>query len=244
MHNSQSIHPGKISWAGNAAKREADITLYRAMAYDLLKQASLGRPLRILSFPAQTWAWELGLKDFYASTPMEFIGLERDPTLHRKAKRFAAGFPKAFKMTDKPVSFREFSQTSRMRRPCDLVYLDWMGTWSSEKKEDLSALFQRGLLAVGGLLVMTVSLRRGQPETLDELADLSYDLPLAFYDARGEDKYTGNIKVRGIPHWVANHAMNNHEVKMRPLLASVYYSRTGVSEQTQPQLQIMMLREA
>ena len=78
---------------------------------------------------------------------------------------------------------------------------------------------------------------------MNELTDLSYDLPLAFYDARGEDKYTSNLKVRGIPHWVQNYAKEQFDIDMRPLMASVYYSSTGISQQTQPQLQIVLLRE-
>ncbi len=241
----QSVDPNEIAWNANTAKREADHTIYRAMAYDIsCQRRRTGKRLRVLSFPAKTWAWELGLAECYPDIPMEFLGLEQDASVYKQTKKFAAGFPRSFSMTDTPVSFQRFAASYRRRRPFDVVYLDWMGTWSKEKKEDISMLFDRQLLAVGGLLLVTVSLRRGRACTLEELADLSYDLPLAFYDARGEDKYTSNLKVRGIPHWIQNYAHSMHDVSMRPIMASVYYSRTGLSTQTQPQLQILMLRES
>jgi hypothetical protein len=243
--NNQSIDPKTIAWNANTAKREADRTIYRAMAYDLAQQSrKSGKRLRALTFPAKTWAWELGLTECYPDIRLEFVGLEQDPTIYKATKRFASGFPKTFAMSEKPMPFRSFAEQERRKKPFDIVYLDWMGTWSKEKKNDISAMFHNQMLAVGGLLLITVSLRRGQPRTLEELADLSYDLPLAFYDARGEDKYASNLKVRGIPHWIQDYAINYHDVDMRPIMASVYYSRTGLSTQTQPQLQILMLRES
>lgn len=245
MTNDQSVNPVDILWSGNSAKRAADDTMYRAMAFDLLNLQRGGkRRLRVLSFPAQTWAWEQRLEETFPQLQMEFIGLERDVSVFRKTKKFAAGFSKRYAMTDKPCDFQSFAANNRLRRPFDIVYLDWMGTWSREKKDDISALFKGEMLSVGGLLIVTVSLRRGRPETIEELTDLSHDLPLAFYDARGEDKYVRSLKVRGIPHWIQNYAIENHIISMTPLLASVYYSRTGLSNQTQPQLQIMMRRDA
>lgn len=245
MTNSQSMNPDEILWNGNNAKRAADDTMYRAMAFDLMALARNPRQrLRVLSFPAQTWAWEQRLEENFPQIPMEFLGLERDAAVFKKTKKFAAGFSKRYALTEKPCDFKSFAETNRRRRPFDVIYLDWMGTWSREKKEDISALFKGDMLAVGGLLIITVSLRRGRPETMEELADLSYDLPLAFYDARGEHRYVRNLKVCGIPHWIQDYAMENHIVSMAPLLASVYYSRTGLSDQTQPQLQIMLRRDA
>ena len=240
----QTIDPSRIAWGSNLAKRPADHMLYRSMAFDLLQQhRRTKKRLRILSLPAKTWVWEQELANTFPDIPLEFVGLERDPMLHKKTAKFSEALPRQFKMTDGPVDFRSFADLTNGRRPYDVIYLDWMGTWSKEKKDDVVAMFRNELLAVGGMLLLTVSLRRGRPETMNELTDLSYDLPLAFYDARGEDKYTSNLKVRGIPHWVQNYAKEQFDIDMRPLMASVYYSSTGISQQTQPQLQIVLLRE-
>ena len=97
MKNSQSIDPKNITWNANTAKREADRTIYRAMAYDLTQQSRRsGKRLRALTFPAKTWAWELGLAECYPDILMEFVGLEQDPAIYRATKRFAAGLPKTF----------------------------------------------------------------------------------------------------------------------------------------------------
>jgi hypothetical protein len=240
----ETVDPSRIAWGLNTSKRLADAMLYRSMAFDLMRQyRRMKKRLRILSFPAQTWVWEQALASDFPDVKMEFLGLERDPRIHKKTAKFGEALPQHFKMTAGPVDFRSFADLTTRRRPYDVIYLDWMGTWSKEKKEDIAAMFRNELLAVGGMLLLTVSLRRGRPETMDELTDLSYDLPLAFYDARGEDKYTSNLKVRGIPHWVQNYAKEYFDIDMRPLMASVYYSSTGLSHQVQPQLQIVLLRE-
>ena len=240
----QTVDPADIRWEANTSKREADYMAYRAMAFDLMQPRQKSKRLRVLSFPAETWQWEQGLVDVFPSLQLEFVGLERDLKVFKRTRKVAGALSKRFSMPDHPCSFQDYALAQRSRRGFDLVYLDWMGTWSKEKKSDLAAMFSRNLLAVGGVLLMTVSIRRGRPESMDELADLSYDLPLAFYDARGEDKYTSNLKVRGIPHWVQNYAEENHDVRMRPIMASVYYSNTGLSTHVQPQLQILMLRES
>jgi hypothetical protein len=240
----ESIDPSKVAWGLNTAKRAADHMLYRSMAFDLMRQyRRTKKRLSILSFPAETWVWEQALASDFPSVPMEFTGLERNPKIHGRTVRFMEVLSRHFSMTNGPLEFCDFAELSTRRRPYDVIYLDWMGTWSMEKKEDIAAMFRNKMLAVGGMLLMTVSLRRGRPETMGELTDLSYDLPLAFYDARGEDKYTSNLKVRGIPHWVQNYAKENFGIEMRPLMASVYYSSTGLSCQVQPQLQIVLLRE-
>ena len=146
-------------------------------------------------------------------------------------------------MSSSPMSFVEFSSAFRGRcSPFHIVYLDWMGSWSKDKKSDMDALFKSGMLAEGGLLLMTVSLRRGSLETIEEMQDISYDLPMTFYDSRGKDKNADTIKVRGIPHWVQERAADQ-DISLRPIMATVYYSSTGISGQTEPQLQLMFLRE-
>lgn len=243
----QSVSPNNISWGANTSKREADQTMYRAMAFDIqrMRPASARKTIRVLSFPGPTWLWEQGLEEAFPSARFEFVGVEQDPRVWKRLAKMAAGLPGNYKMFPQATTFRSYVQSRRRNSTAfDVVYLDWMGTWSRDKKADLESMFADNTLAVGGVLVLTLSLRRGRPETMDELHDLSYDLPLAFYDARGEDKYVSSIKVRGIPHWVEAAAMDGYRIKLRPIMASVYYSHTGVgAKQTQPQLQLMFLRE-
>lgn len=231
-----------MNWRANTAKRQADLTMYQAMAFHLLQQKGTSEKRRtVLSFPGPTWAWEQGLADAFAGLKFDFTGLERDTKVHAKLAKACDYLGANYHMAKSPVSFDEYAV--RCRRSFDVIYLDWMGTWSREKKSDIERLFECDLLRPGGLLIVTVCLRRGRPESIDELHDLSYDLPLAFYDARGRDKYVDSVKVRGIPHWIQN-AAHEHRVKLRPLMASVYYSENGKKgECSTPQLQIMMKRE-
>lgn len=235
----ESIDPALVDWELNTSKREADTVAFRAMAYDLLKAR---RPARVLSLPGATWCWELSLSEAFPSLKFNFTGIERDARIHRKAKKMADAMPARYRMHPVPADFAEFAAGLDGRhRPFDVVFLDWMGTWSREKKADLELLMSKGVLAVGGVLLLTVSLRRGRPETMEELHESS--LPFAFWDERGRDRYVNNLKVRGIPAWVTEQAEERFGIKMRPVMASVYYSSTGISNQIQPQLQLMLVRE-
>lgn len=242
-----SISPNDISWEGNSAKRTADQTMYRAMAFDVQRMRAPGSSdgIRVLSFPGPTWLWEQGLAEAFPSARFAFYGIEQDEVVWHKLAQMAALLSGDYNMLNGPATFQDYAKAhQKASSPFDVIYLDWMGTWSREKKADLNSMFASGMLAVGGVLVLTLSLRRGRPETMDELHDMSYSLPMAFYDARGEDKYVSNVKVRGIPHWVVETAEDEYGIKLRPLMASVYYSTTGIgANHTQPQLQLMFLRE-
>ena len=216
--------------------------MFRAISYDIMQMRDR-QPIRVLSFPGPMWGWEQGLLGAFPAAKFKIVGLERDSRIHEKLVKAAVGLPGKLRMTDAACSFSQFAEQHTKRNVgYDIIYLDWMGTWSREKKADLETLFARNLLRPDGVLILTVSLRRGNPETLEELNDLAYDLPVSFYDARGRDRYVNNIKVRGIPHWVEA-AAADRGVAMRPLMASIYYSNTGISDQAQPQLQILMKRE-
>ena len=241
---SGNVDPASVRWDQNSTKRDSDLTVFRAMAFDILHQTKSRKgPLRVLSFPGDRWLWEQNLDSTFDEHKFKFTGLERNTVVHRRSAKLCGGLPARYRLMPK-TSLIEYLQSPEGRKSeFDIVYLDWMGTWSRDKKKDLAALLEgKCSVAVGGLLLLTLSLRRGYPETISELEDLSYDLPLTFYDARGNDRYVSNLKVRGIPHWVQLEAEKSYGVKMRPIMAHIYYSRCGKG-QTQPQLQLLFLRE-
>ena len=234
MAEDTSIKADEIDWWQTDGKRRADHEVHRAMAYDIMNMAQTRGNIRVLSFPGPTWLWEQSTQDMFPQFDLRFHGLERDADIHKKLQRRMLGFPATYSLCRKPQSLQDFARAfDRRRRKIDITYLDWMGTWSREKKEDLHALFRSGLMADDGLLKLTIALRRGRPETTDELRDLAHDLPLMFYDERSRDTYTSNIKVRGIPHWVQNTA-EEYDMDLQPSLAAVYYSQGGA-----PQLQLL-----
>jgi hypothetical protein len=244
MARDKSVNPATIAWGTNISQREADTAMFYGMSFDLSRQyRKTGKRLRILSFPDETWSWELSLENLFSHIPMEFLGLARNAAIHKKTKKFASVLPRRFEMTDKPVGFQTFAASNRKRRSFDVIYLDWLGTWNEEKTDDLCALFHSGLLDVGGLLILTVSLFRGHLVSEKELQDPSLDLPMVFYEARRSSKGASHLKVKGIPQWIQDTADDRFGVKMKPLLTSIHY-RTGPSDEPQPQLQLMMLRES
>lgn len=242
--SSQTIDPSRIRWDGNGPKREADQMLYRAIAMDVIDLAWRG-PIEVLSLPGASFHYERGLSRTFPSFEFRFTGLERHAAVFRKLKAAAAKLGPNYRTTDRPESFGDFAaKRDRRNKQFGIIYLDWMGTWSREKQMDLDALFAKDMLKVGGLLIMTLSLRRGRPETNDALDALSQGLPWAFYDASGKDTYFNNKKVRGVPRWVESLARDQYDVGLRTVMSPIYHSKTGVSDQTQPQLQIVMLRES
>ena len=243
----QSVDPHDIPWKDNDSKRLSDQAAYSNMASDLFRQAEKRgkKPLRVLSFPGAKWLWEQALEESFRKLKFRFTGLERDERVWRKASKMADVLPSRFNLRPRAESFVDYSKSiSTKRTRFDLIYLDWMGTWSAEKKSDIDALLSRGcMLEVGGILMLTVSLRRGQPATIEDLEDESNDLSMAFYYAPGRDKSERNLKARGIPGWVQHLAEEDYSMRLRPIMGNVFYSCEGGGSQCEPQLQLMFLRE-
>jgi hypothetical protein len=128
------------------------------------------------------------------------------------------------------------------RSKYDVIFYDWMGTWSRSKIGDIDLTLRKNILRPGGLLIMTVSLRRGRPETLGHLDRYKRELPCTFRDMRNLNTYVDNIKVCGIPRMVQAMAADRG-VSMLPELVEIYYSETGQSTIAQPQLRITMRHE-
>ena len=89
----QSVAPNAISWGANTSKREADQTMYRAMAFDVqrMRTAKDRKAIRVLSFPGPTWLWEQGLEEAFPTARFEFVGIEQDSRVWKKLKKMASG---------------------------------------------------------------------------------------------------------------------------------------------------------
>lgn len=231
----ESKKPAAINWRSMAAKREADLVTFRVAAVDIL---AMRRTVKVLSFPSTSWRWETSLAEVFQNKRFLFTGVERDPAAYRKAAKSQPDGTTLIK-ADVMELFRDPSG----RRTYDIIYLDWMGTWSKEKQANINALFSvPGRLNDGGLLLLTLALTRGRHVTLDPLEQMAQDLPFVTYDARGRNKHTSSFKVKGIPAWIAQ-AAEERGVKLRPLMANVYYSSTGLSTNVTPQVQFLFLKE-
>jgi hypothetical protein len=239
-----TVDPHELDWGDNIHKRQADQVIFEAMAWRLLNCMPRGVPRRVLSLPGASWCWERALDAAYKEERFEFVGVERDARIAEEAKVALNDLPRGYNV---PIQAefrdyaRDYARKSRRKR-FDIIYLDWMGTWSKEKKADLNALLESDMLAPGGVLLLTLGLRRGRDESMEEIKQLAATggIPLLYHDSRGRNYYFDNAKMLGIPIWVVNRA-KSFSVDLHPKLGSVYYSRTGRG-QTQPQAHMMFYR--
>ena len=231
-----------IDWNANEGKRQANESVMKSIAYYLMQlRSKVDGPLRVLSFPGAGWFWEKDLSDSYPDIQFRFVGLERDAAVYKRAERFAREWKLDMWMTASPCSFAEFAVADTGHGgPYHVIYLDWMGTWSKEKRDDLHLLFNRAMLASGGILILTVALTRGYPGTLRELIEIPKGRikspPVMYQHADGHSDYSKHPKVSGVPHAVAAIA-SDHGYHLEPLMVNVYNSKTNTSTRNQPQLQ-------
>jgi hypothetical protein len=237
----ESIAPSRIDWDENDSKREADAMTFRVMAFDILQ---MKKTLRVLSLPGKSWLWEQLLAEAFNKKMFRFHGLERDQKVHTAGRRRGNALAGNYKMHPNACTVVSYFKEADRSQTYDIIYLDWMVTWSREKQADIKALFaQPARLKKNGLLMVTLSLTRGQPASMGEIQELAEArLPFMVYDSRGENRHTSNFKVRGIPLWITN-AAAEQGIHLRPLMANVYYSNTGISHNVTPQVQLLFKRE-
>jgi hypothetical protein len=241
---SQTADPSAIEWANVTAKRVVEDVTHRGMAIDVM---DMGSRVRVLSFPAAGWIWEQNLMDRFRKIKFDITGIERDPVVHKRSVRTSKSIETGrCSMHPKPCDLRTYLGSAAWKDTFDIIYLDWMGTWSSEKKQDLRQLFsQPTRLNKGGLLIMTMSLNRGYTNTIGQLSEFA-DNPIALttYDERGRDVHTSGIRVRGIPQWIMDEA-SQHGITMSSIMANVYYSQPlKRTRYATPMVQFLMKREA
>lgn len=233
--SSRSKKPATIQWQAIAAKREADQVTFRIAAVDIL---ALKGSVKVLSFPSTSWLWEQSLAEFFSPKRFHFTGVERDAAAYRKSLRNQIPGSNLIK-----ADVMELLQDTAGAKGFGIIYLDWMGSWSKEKMANLNTLFSvPERLRTGGLLICTLALNRGRYESMGPIEQMAIDRPFVTYDGRGRDRHTSSFRVKGIPEWVVQ-AADEKGVKLRPLMANVYYSETGLSTNVTPMVQFMFLKE-
>lgn len=230
-----------MAWADNVGKREADEASFRHLAYELLVKRSATTPVRVLSLPGHDWQWEQQLERAFGGLRFQFSGVEQNPDVHARLSACTANMPERFSTTTDPIKVMEFLILNR-RAEYDLIYYDWMGTWSKEKIAQVDSTLGMRMLSVGGILMMTVSIPRGQPAAVDALRKYPATLPCAFSDARSHNTFVEHPKVCGIPRWVADRAAT-HGMTLTPQMLEVYYSQSATSHHVTPQLRVTMRRD-
>lgn len=222
-----------------AAKREADLLTYKIAARDI---TDMKRTVRVLSLPGESWTWERGLADIFAPKRFRFTGVERDAAIFRKAKKEAACLGRAV-MYEKPCDVATFLKTTPDKDRFDIIYFDWMSSWSNATIGDLDALFTRPTrLSPGGLLILTLALTIDSEDEMGPMEQRTAALPFLAYDARGMEKDASTFRMRGIPQDIVEAAAEGG-VKLRPLMSNVFYFQAESSKAVTPHVQFMFLRE-
>jgi hypothetical protein len=124
--------------------------------------------IRVLSTPAAGWLWEIGMTDMFPAARFDFVGIERDARVHDATRRNAAKIRKrsqsSFVCCAKPLDSAFYTKSvwpALGEDPYDMVYLDWMGSWTRDKLDELRSVCTSGILRRGGYLRFTVGLTRG-----------------------------------------------------------------------------------
>jgi hypothetical protein len=213
----------KARWDSRAAKRFVDELTFRAMA----PWAMTGPKLkRILSLPAADWLWERSFTTTFPKNWATFVGVEKSQPVWRKMKATAENqstvnrnhqFVPCPRATDMAKFLAETPEKY------DMIYLDWMGTWSVAKERQLISIFKRRLLNKGGLLRMTMALDRGKKSIWAPYCEEDSAI-MGFQDLRGVNTPLPEWKVYGIPRMIMNTA-EDLGVKLKLISAIAYTSR-------------------
>ena len=164
--NNHYADPASNNWKKNKdSKRRNDEKLYSLIESFTPKN----KRLHVLSFPANGWCFESGLSE-RITIPLSFTGLEKNDIVFGKAASTAKKLQKSFPnnwYTLYNTTSKNFLDTTSTRY--DVVYLDWMGTWSTEKRDDLITIFKRRVLSKQALLMFTIWQVRGNGKEMDVL---------------------------------------------------------------------------
>jgi hypothetical protein len=195
-----SVNAREIDWENRVSKRKQDPKL-DTLLQPYLKDRS---GVRMLSLPARTWEFEKFVTGTRPDIDWSFTGLEKDPVLFDyMATRTGWASDAGVVVQSHNQTTTEFLLDQERCNPVpfwEVVYFDYMGTWSRAKEEDVRILARNRMCDV---FICTVSLSRGSRPTNDRLK--------AYHESLGEtycsfiDDDTGrhgdppHYKIGGVP---------------------------------------------
>ena len=242
--SNQSKNPSLALWNKRAAKRFVDEQIFRCMASWKLPKKNL---CNVLSLPAGSWFWE---RDFTAAFPnakINFVGVERNSTVLKTMRRNADSLNKLnrrhkFIPVDHPVDLADFLKDTD--EVFDMIYLDWMGTWATDKFNQIKTILDREILRKGGLLRLTMALNRGKPSVWKTLCS-EYDPTLiGVQDMRAGGNDFSDLpqwKVYGVPGLIIREAAERG-VKLKLVSNIAYVSRETPTARGTSELSVVLRR--
>lgn len=214
-----------------------------------------------LSFPASKWIWEQQLAQSFPKHKFWFTGVEINPKVHRRMTRNAERLNNAFSRSTSPTftpSPRQNLKTLLKRggRFFDIIYADFMGTWSTEKMEDLEELFAQNALRQHGYLILTFSLMRDRGR-LNKARALAMEFSKEGGDitviddhsiAKAKGVRTGNsdipVRCRGIAALVRCMAREIAGIGLTPFPVHIYYNQFAGSAKAHPEVSLCFRRDS
>lgn len=226
MNKRRCADPAQMDWENANDKRYNDIKLYKCLS----PLSSFGR-LRVLSFPAANWHFERGLIERGGNLCFEFVGVELNPVVHKKAlvtmNSLRHEYPRnSFTMGDRPESLLQHLKNASTGY--DFIYTDWMGTWSENKEKEIHTVFKRRLLNCGGFFAFTIMLGRGSRKTNTRLKLMANHNRYGFQFDSSRDDATYVAKTLGLSNTLYELASkHNYEISL------VHFSEYSSSHQPQ-----------
>ncbi len=203
-----------MSWnVGHTEKRANDKRLLVRIEDLVSGLQDFDTAVRCLTFPAANWDWECQLAERFPDQRFDILGMEQHPDVYEKLVASREDCERRhpnlkLMVTESPMSCLEVLSDSDPGTGYDLVYLDYCGTWSGSKKEELTQLFTRNFLKPHSQLHITFQISRG-----GELAELRRLAPMnscvGIRDFRGMVSLNGprnTVRLQGIPMAIIEHA--------------------------------------
>jgi hypothetical protein len=227
--------PKGFDWSLREDKRENDgqLDIYLKPLF-----TSGRREFSSLSLPASKWLWERHLIAKHPDLQFSFFGVEKEPELNGRARQVASRVNSKGSSRLMMLS-QDKDWSAVLKAPplpeFDIIYADYMGTWSSPKLEDVMRILEPPtLLASRGFLILTLGLNRTNAIQLRTMAiEAGRESALSVWDDRADAREASRRASRdvipyakGIAEQVAGLAAENGI----PLFAyppHIYYNKGG-----------------
>jgi len=208
------IQSRRLNWSPDRTKdkRCNDEELHKLIISTFQRKRK--KELDIFCFPGDTWEFEKMLlsKTDQTNLVMKFEGIEQNKEVFNNAFNAALQLKQDTKNHSyNIVEDNAFDYLKTTDKKFDIIYLDWLGTWETEKKHELTCIFLRQLFKshTPGLLILTLCLNQGAHPETTVMQDLTYHIDKQYIDFQFEKCYNGKItenfkrKTYGVANTVA-----------------------------------------
>jgi len=139
-----------------------------------------GKPKALaLTLPGPSWAWEEKCSAFVGSA-MSFVGVEINPMTHVLSASVARELGMRYVLHPEPADVEQYIATCGYDY-FDVVYLDFTGPLTTKVRDVIWRLLDSDKIPVGGVLMMTLLMRR-QPTEVAAEATLMRSRPCKWDD--------------------------------------------------------------